>query len=308
MRLKTLVPMVGFCAVSFLSSSAIADQHEWWAVNCATNKCLQVTKKGKVIVSECKLGLLNQAQDWLVTNDPLEPVDGPPSIPPDMRENLQKGFIKSFFGPSGQQCLAMKGSDVITIFCQKGPPEWRFPPLRGMGKPSELPGIRVNQIKIGNQCLAVEGDDDKLSVAKCVKTNGGKEETGVASQCWFWVNVGNACPSCQESKNTKKPFCSFKPPSICSKDKNECGHPSYCACPVLYTYNPATGKCDLLFKERPQKNEIEIVFPKCSIDPPGKCTADINICGNPSFCSCPSRPVPYKYNPATKKCDLANPR
>ena len=104
------------------------------------------------------------------------------------------------------------------------------------------------------------------------------------------------------------PSCSFDPPFKCTTDKNECGHPSSCDCPALYTYNPATGKCDLSFKESPQEGNIEIVHPTCSIDPLGKCTKDINICGNPSHCTCPSRPVLYKYNPATKKCDLANPR
>jgi hypothetical protein len=189
MRLKTLVPMVGFCAVSVLSSSAIADQHEWWAVNCATNKCLQATAKaGKVTVSDCVLN--EETQQWLLTDRPDEALSGDPKpLAPDTRENLTNGFIKSFEFPDGQ-CLAMKHRQVITRSCENRPQEWIFPPLRGSGPPS-----RVNQIKIGNQCLAVEGNE--LSVVDCAITNCPKGETGIAKQCWFWVNVGAACPTCE---------------------------------------------------------------------------------------------------------------
>jgi hypothetical protein len=199
MRLKKLVPMVGFCAVSVLSSSAIADQHEWWAVNCATDKCLLIDA-GKVIVSECKLGM--PAQQWLVTNDPREGLNGmPPALPPitpDIREKLTSGFIKSFEFPKKDegQCLAMKHRQVITRSCENRPQEWIFPPLRGADDPpTSRPGNRVNQIKIGNQCLAVEGNE--LSVVDCAITNCPKGETGIAKQCWFWVNVGAACPTCE---------------------------------------------------------------------------------------------------------------
>lgn len=102
----------------------------------------------------------------------------------------------------------------------------------------------------------------------------------------------------------KYPSCSINPPLACTKDINECGHPSDCLCPALYIYNPATGKCDLQFKQRPQKEGVEVLKPACSLEPFGACTRDINICGNPSYCQCPTRPVPYKYNPATNKCDL----
>lgn len=299
MRLKNLVPIVGFCAVSFLSSSAIAHQHEWWAANCKTKLCLQATEKGQVIVSECKLGLETQLQEWEVAAAKI-PISQNKTLPNENLpiENLTSGYIKSF-GISGQ-CLTMtKGVQVVTRDCEKNDKNqiWSFPPLRGMGEPSERPGIRVKQIRMGHFCLEVK--DDKLSVAKC-KTDG-------ASQSWFWINVGNACPSCKLEK-PKYPSCSFAPPFECTRDKNECGNPSNCLCPALYTYNPATGNCDLKFRERPQEGDIEILAPECSLDPPGACTKDINICGNPSYCECPTRPVPYKYNPATRKCDLANPR
>ena len=179
MHLKTIVPLIGFGAASVLSSSALANQHEWWAVNCKTSKCLQATAEaGKVIVSECQLGTL--AQEWEVM--PAEGVD---------REVATEGTIESFGIPGN--CLAVVNNQVMTKACHNQ--QWQFPALRAVP-----PSNRVGQIKPlvttkpkPDQCLTVEGDD-KVLLADC-------QTAPTASQSWYWVNVGsrNFCPSsCQK--------------------------------------------------------------------------------------------------------------
>ena len=41
----------------------------------------------------------------------------------------------------------------------------------------------------------------------------------------------------------------------------------------------------------------------CSYPPPGRCTRDINECGNPSNCDCGVNTRDYAYNPASGNCE-----
>ena len=309
MRLKKLVPMVGFCAVSCFSSSVIA---QLWVKNCATNQCLDATTadpNGKVQVSECNTNL--KAQEWYAN-----------------RGLLPSPISNAYFE---QQCLDMHeavvgGFEAVTNPCDdtKHAQNWHFVP-NGYDGPIE------NGYYSG-QCLTV-ANDGAVTPAGC---------NGERSQRWYWVNVGDdiICPQTATGegrmklpkqtqpvprmklpKQTQpvprmklstqaqpvmnmadfKPICSFNSPGSCTRDINECGHPSVCQCPVTYTYNPATGKCDYTFKKLQTSGADSCKKPDCSINPKSACTLDRNECGNPSFCVCPKG---YEYNPATKKCDI----
>jgi hypothetical protein len=200
MRLKILVPIVGFCAVSVLSSSAMANQHEWWAVNCQQNNlCLQATTKGYVIVGKCNLD--NRSQEWEV----LPSGENPPP-----REKATEGGIASF-SSGNKPCLEMtKTGKVITaaspdatkLSCDGEAQQWEFPALL----PEKLPKV-VGKIFNTQQNLC-------LTVTKKGRVVGTKcENENPAPQCWYWVNVGS------KGFCSHYPSCSFDPPSKCTKDK-----------------------------------------------------------------------------------------
>jgi hypothetical protein len=285
MHLKKLVPIVGFCAVSLFSSSAMA---QLWAKNCATNQCLDATTKatnGMVQVSDCDTSKI--AQQWH-QNSPWT----------KRLQNAYEGF--------GKPCLDMNAeTSVVTNRCNKGlrSQKWTF------ADNGQVAPIQNQYWNKGNTGCIVVGQDGKVTAAKC---NGDK------SQDWYWVNVGDntPCPGTMGNSRMKlptmklpitfKPICSITPPSVCVLDINECGHPSQCVCPLGYTYVPATGTCDKSFQDIPNSQGAPfppippIEPPPCTYQP-RVCTRDINKCGNPSICACAKG---YSYNPATLSCDL----
>ncbi len=101
------------------------------------------------------------------------------------------------------------------------------------------------------------------------------------------------------------------PGDICTRDINECGNPSSCTCPDGYEYNAAIGEClfmlgaeagsDAAADEQPLTASGNESIEHCVVEPEGICTRDINECGNPSSCSCPSG---YEYNAAAGQCLL----
>jgi hypothetical protein len=159
MRLKKFVPMVGFCAFSLLSSSAMA---QLWAVNCEKNQCLDATTQnsnGKVQVSNCdpkKIG-----QQWFAEA----------SVQPSPIQNAYEGF--------GKPCLDMTvKNQVVTNACQSylKAQLWYFAP-NGSADTIENGYFR-------GQCLTVK-DDSTVTSASCNQ-----------SQRWAWVNVGDDSPNC----------------------------------------------------------------------------------------------------------------
>ncbi|RKZ35740.1 MAG: hypothetical protein DRQ49_18920 [Gammaproteobacteria bacterium] len=291
MHLKKLVPIVGFCAVSLFSNAAMA---QLWSKNCATNQCLDATTgktNGSVQVSDCDTS--KKAQQWYANRGIL------PS-------SIENAYFK-------QQCLDMHkvvvgGFEVVTNKCDDNlkAQKWDFVPNGSDGQ--------IGNAYFSGQCLTV-AKDGTVTPAQC---------NGDDSQRWYWVNVGDKTPCALGESRMRIPRprvsvrdsmadkanCSFNPPGVCSKDKNECGHPSVCECPVAYTYNPATGMCDYAFKQKQNVVNSENCECRCSEDnlacsdpAQGICTSDINECGNPSNCNCGINPA-YKYNPATGQCDL----
>ena len=327
MRLKKLViPIVGFCAVSGFSSSAMA---QLWAKNCVANQCLDATTadpNGKVQVSDCDTS--KKTQQWH-QNSPW-------------MERLQNAHFET--------CLDMiSATSVVTNKCNKAyrAQKWAF------AENGQVGPIQNQYWKDGkgDQCLVV-ADGGAVTAEPCNDKS--------LLQAWYWVNVSDdsPCPVTEDSRMKLpkptmklpqqaqpvptmklpqqaqpvprmklpvqaqpvprmklpipaqpvmnmaelKPICSVNPPGSCTSDLNECDHPSVCQCPVAYVYNPATGQCDYAFKKLQTSGADSCKKPDCSIDPKSVCTLDRNECGNPSFCVCPKG---YEYNPATKKCDLS---
>jgi hypothetical protein len=160
MRLKKVVPIVGFCAVSFISSSAMA---ELWAVNCAKQQCLDATTgnpNGKVQVSDCTKS--KKAQGW----------DAQASEKPSLIPNAYKGF--------GKPCLDIyvKGDPtqnrVVTNRCNSRLQAqlWNFAPNGQVGPIDNY---------YTQQCLTVASDSTVIPT----------ECNGEPSQRWKWVNVGD---------------------------------------------------------------------------------------------------------------------
>jgi len=319
MHLKKLVPIVGFCAVSLFSNAAMA---QLWSKNCATNQCLDATTgktNGSVQVSDCDTS--KKAQQWYANRGIL------PS-------SIENAYFK-------QQCLDMHevvvgGFEVVTNKCDDNlkAQKWDFVPNGYDGQ--------IGNAYFSGQCLTVakdgtvtpaqcNGDDSqrwywvnvgdktpcalgesKMKLPKTVAEDSRmKLPTAVEEQRMKLPKQSRPRPrvSVRDSM-ADKANCSFNPPGVCSKDKNECGHPSVCECPVAYTYNPATGMCDYAFKQKQNVVNSENCECRCSEDDLacsspalGFCTDDINECGNPSNCNCGINPA-YKYNPATGQCDL----
>ena len=213
-------------------------------------------------------------------------------------------------------------TSVVTNKCDKGPKaqKWTFADNGQVGS------IQNQYWGKGNQCLV--GDNNTVIAEPCNDKS--------LLQAWYWVNVGDdsPCPTTADSRmklptqsqprmklpkprlmtpgGFAKTICSFNPPGECTKDKNECGHPSVCGCPIAYSYNPATGQCDYAFEQMQTSGAQDSkdcncncghTDPNCSFPAPGQCTSDMNECGKPSNCNCGINPA-YQYNPATGNCDL----
>ena len=213
MQVNKFVPMVGFCAISLLSSSALADMHELWVVNSATQKCMDATTKddyGRVQVTECDINL--KAEQWVV-NQP------------------QKRNIQNAYDGFGNPCLDMAGKtfQVMTKKCDPklGAQRWYFPPK---GEENLIVNSHFKK------CLTVTEDNTVVSVICNPK-----------DRSQFWKLVTPEKPVATSSALSGKRICSFLAVdrTPCTESKNECGHPSQCSCPARYTYNPATGHCDL---------------------------------------------------------------
>jgi len=178
MRLKTVFMMVGFCAMSALSSSAMA---QLWAKNCATNICLDATTgavNGMVQVSDCAEYKI--AQQWH-QNSPWG----------EGLQNAYEGF--------GKPCLDMNSeTSVVTNACNKAlqAQSWTFV---ANGQVGTLQNGYWNE---GNQC-AVVGEDNTVIAAKC---------DGSIAQNWYWVNVGDDA-SCPEESRMKLPIPRMKLPT-----------------------------------------------------------------------------------------------
>lgn len=160
MHLRKLVPIVGFCAVSLFSSSAMA---QLWAKNCATNQCLDATTgntNGMVQVSDCDTSKM--AQQWHQNSPSAERL-----------ENAYDGFEKP--------CLDMNAeTSVVTNKCRElEAQKWTF------ADNGQVAPIQNQYWNEGNQCVEVEAVSNTVTAAKC-----NKEE----SQNWYWVNVGDNTP------------------------------------------------------------------------------------------------------------------
>lgn len=295
MQVNKLVTMAGFCAISLFSSSAMA---QLWVKNCATNQCLDATTdapNGRVQVSDCDTS--KKAQQWYATS----------GIVPSPIQNAYEGFDKPCLDMSE---AAVGGFQAITNSCDKTKQaqNWYFAKNGHEGP--------IENGYFSGQCLTV-ADDGTVTPAGC---------NGERLQRWLWVNVGDEtiCPQTATGEGKMKlpkptmklpkvkpvapgiarTICSFDPPGDCTRDKNKCGHPSACECPLAYSYNPATGKCDYAFEQAQTgsaKNSTGGC--DCSFPAEGSCTSDLNECGQSSNCDCGINPA-YVYNPATGNCDL----
>jgi hypothetical protein len=302
MRLKKLVPMVGFCAVSFLSSSAMA---ELWAVNCAKQQCLDATTgniNGMVQVSDCTKS--KKAQGWDAhALDQASPILN--------AYDAYEGF--------GKPCLDIyvKGDPtqnrVVTNRCNSllQAQLWNFA-LNGQVGPIDN--------YYTQQCLTV-ANDSTVTATEC---------NGDPSQRWKWVNVGDinhlSCSNGKKSVEVEAKCllkavippegggaCTLNPLYQCVKTLNKCGHSTSCTCPHGYDYNQATGQCDwgllggscgsetgATTKGKKPSRIKQPTVSQCT-SRPILCTKDINECGNPSKCYCEDG---HTYNSATGACDL----
>jgi hypothetical protein len=168
MRLKKLVPMAGFCAVSFLSSSAMGEAQ--WLYHCETQKCLDAAYKGRVQVSECHND--HQAQKW--------EKDTPSS------DKIKNSYWS--FKYDKDQCLDMyNGLSVHYNNCDsnKQAQTWESPEATEVWRVKNLYQLK----KQGNQCLYVDtnGTNDPLVKGQdCIYAEG----LIPTRQKWKWVSVG----------------------------------------------------------------------------------------------------------------------
>jgi len=180
MRVKTVFLMVGFCAMSALSSSAMA---QLWAKNCAVDKCLDGTTgnvNGMVQVSECDKN--KTAQQWH-QNSPWG----------QGLQNAYEGF--------GNPCLDMNAeTSVVTNQCDgwTQAQKWKFAnnghvgPLKNLYWPNGE----------ATQCAVVENNDTVIA-AEC---------DGSRAQDWYWVNVGDDT-SCPENGDSRMRLPTMKLPN-----------------------------------------------------------------------------------------------
>jgi hypothetical protein len=167
MRLLKLVPIVGFGAVSLLSSSAMA-QTQLWAINCDTQQCLDATTdgvNGSVQVSKCDRS--KQAESW-VQNQPFP-------------GRIENGYFN-------KRCLDMNtNTSVVTNVCSgdKQAQQWTFGAWRVK-----------SEIRNGYW-----GTGDGTSAPRCVQVTNGvvnaAECNGQNNQMWYWVPKGETS-TCQK--------------------------------------------------------------------------------------------------------------
>lgn len=74
--------------------------------------------------------------------------------------------------------------------------------------------------------------------------------------------------------------------AICTLDFNECGFGSVCSCGDGYDYNAALGKCVLRIQGLSSATPTRVSPTACVRPGTDLCTRDINVCGQPSTCSC----------------------
>jgi hypothetical protein len=163
MRLKKLVPIVGFCTVSVLSSSAMA---QLWVKNCAVDKCLDamtVDTNGKVQVSDCTTS--KKAQQWYVNGILPSPI---------RNAHFERQCL-------GMQEVVVGGFEVVINDCkdESKARKWNFA-LNGHQAP-------IENDYFSGQCLTV-ANDGTVTPMGC---------NGDLSQRWYWLNVGdnNPCPA-----------------------------------------------------------------------------------------------------------------
>ena len=100
-------------------------------------------------------------------------------------------------------------------------------------------------------------------------------------------NLGQSEPILSDDLS-EAPLCvaSFDVGAICTKDINECGFASACTCPDGYVYNSSLGGCLLKLDGVGEAIRAEITPTACAKPAEGVCTRDINVCGQPSTCTC----------------------
>lgn len=164
MRLIKLVPIIGFCAVSLLPASAIAQR---WVVNCESNLCMDATQEaagGMVQVSTCDKEKVGQQWDDLGAEMPKQ--------------------IKNRWN---QKCLDLNVDEdkIQTNDCNNDfkAQSWHFTPTGGLIK---------NAFK-EEKCLVAENKDlTAVSPAEC--------DPKAQSQLWKLVNVGDTEAGCSSEE------------------------------------------------------------------------------------------------------------
>lgn len=240
MRLLKVVPLVGFSAVSFLSSPAMCENNgtyraAGWGTN---NQCLEVTAVNGVVTVNLNLcSSTNTSQNLNWNGGGSDSGDG------NYPGNLQSGGQTT----SGY-CLDMNNVSTVAMNpCQTsqcpGPAcaqgwVWPGPDERGVIT-NKYTGWSNGQ----SNCLIADGtrQGNGVSAAPCNPSD--------PMQQWGWYSAATAVVSTEPSSDVVdgEPVCSIPPVGGCVAGGNICGNPSYCVCPVGYIYNSATAKCDWSF-------------------------------------------------------------
>lgn len=99
----------------------------------------------------------------------------------------------------------------------------------------------------------------------------------------------------------EKPACVKPAPenAVCTMDINICGHASMCDCGSGYVYDRAMGLCVLIIEGVGAAEPAALSDDDCVKPSTGKCTRDINACGQPSRCQCEDG---YEWNAVAGKC------
>jgi len=96
--------------------------------------------------------------------------------------------------------------------------------------------------------------------------------------------------------------------AICTMDINACGKASVCDCGEGYSYNAALGMCLLSPEGVSEASIVQVEDSDCASGAAASsiCTRDINVCGQPSTCSCEDG---FVWNAIAGKClkDLTAP-
>ena len=87
--------------------------------------------------------------------------------------------------------------------------------------------------------------------------------------------------------------------AVCTRESSECGYGGVCSCPDGYGYNASVGRCGLELGGVSRAVEARLSDDKCVKAASSICTRDINICGQPSQCSCDEG---FAWNNIAGKC------